>query len=259
MKKSVKVLIIILVVIILIASLVLGIILIKNKKKHDIQIENEEMIINAEENFKKLFLNLEYSNNKDEAITPAYQLELSEQGKYDVNANVPFLNLDTETAKAVNDEIKDNFSRKLVDIVKNNTVYTIYNVDYITFTNDDILSLVIKATLKEGSNPQRIIVQTYNYDLAQNKVLSFEELLDLKNLDKNSIQTEILNYINGKTVNTQSVENQNYNIYIRDINSEEYLIKNIKNYYIGENGRIYVIFAYGNTNYTETVDVVILN
>lgn len=258
MKKSKKILITVLVIILIITSLIAVFLILFNKKQEKIQKQEEEQIINAEDNFKKLFLNLEYIENKNEAITLSYQMEKTEQGKYSVDANVPLINIESDTAKTINNEINNIFGQKLVNIIKNSSVYTKYNVDYIAYTNDNIISLIIKATLKEGANPQRVMVQTYNYDLRENKVLSLEEYIDFKGLDKNIIQSQIINYIREKNINSADLANQGYNIYVRDIRSEEYLIENIKTYYIGEDGKLYIVFAYGNNNYTETVDVVII-
>lgn len=258
MKKGKKILIIILVIILLILCLVAGVLFLFNKEQEEIQRQEEEAIINAEENFKKLFLNLEYSENENEAVTLSYKMEKIEQGKYDVNANVPLLNIETDTANAVNNDINNIFGKKLLEVVKENTAYSKYHVDYIAYTNNNIISLIIKATLKEGSDPQRIMVKTYNYDLVENKLLSLKEYMELNNIDKNTVQSQIINYIRGKSENTDTALAQEYNIYVRNVRSEEYLIENIENYYIGQDGKLYIVFAYGNNNATETVDVVIV-
>lgn len=259
MKKSKKILIIILIIFLLIISLIATILILKHKEQENIQKQEEEAIINAEENFKKLFLNPEYSENKNEAVTLLYKIEKSEQGKFDISINIPLLNIETDVATLVNDEINDIFIDKLYEVVKENTVYTKYNIDYIAYTNNDIISLIIKATLKEGGNAQRLIVQTYNYDLKENKLLSLEEYIDLMNLNKSEIQTQITNYIREKSINTDMNLAQEYNLYIRNVRSEEYLIENVENYYIGQDGKLYIVFSYGNTNFTETVDVIIVN
>ena len=259
MRKGKKILIIILVIVILVFSLIaVGVFLVKKEQK-EIKRQEKEAIINAEDNFKKLFLNLEYSENKNEAITLAYKIEKSEQGKYDVDVNIPLLNIETDVAKDINNEIKNVFGKKLYEIVKNGMAYTKYNVEYVAYTNNNIISLVIKATLKEGANPQRVIVQTYNYSLEENKLVNLDEYIKLQGLDKNSIQTQIINYIREKSQNTNSALAEKYNVYVRDVRSDEYLIENIKMYYIGQDGKLYIVFAYGNNNFTETVDVVIVN
>ena len=186
-------------------------------------------------------------------------MKKNEEGKYEVNVKVPLVNIETDTAKAINDEINNIFGKKLLEVVKENTAFTKYNVDYIAYTNNNIISLIIKATLKEGIEPQRIMVYTYNYDLKENKLLTLEEYIESQGLDKNLIQNQIINYIREKSINTSGLVEQGYNIYVRDVRSEEYLIENITTFYIGVDGKIYIIFPYGNINATETIDVVIVN
>lgn len=258
MRRSRKILIIVLVVIFLILTLIAVGLFLFNKEQEEIQKQEEEAIINAEENFKNLFTNLEYSENINEAVTLSYKMEKVEQGKYDVKVNVPLLNIETDTAQAVNDEINNIFGKKLLEVVKENTAFTKYHVDYIAYTNNNIISLIIKATLKEGSTPQRIMVETYNYDLVENKLVTLSEYIEKTNLNKNTIQNQIVNYIREKSENTDTTLAEEYNLYIRDVRSEEYLIENVENYYIGQDGKLYIVFAYGNNTATETVDVIIV-
>lgn len=258
MEKGKKILIISLVIILLILITIAVFMILDNKKYEEIERQEEEAILNAEENFKNLFTNLEYTENENEAITLSYEFEQSEEGKYDVNVNSPLLNIETDTAKTVNDEIDEIFGRKLISIVKENTVYTKYTVDYIAYTNNNIISLIIKATLKEGNNPQRLIVKTYNYDLEENKILSLEDYIVKMNLDKGSIQAQITSYVREKSETVDTGLAEEYNLYVRDVRSEKYLIENVEDYYIGEDGKLYIVFAYGNNNFTETTDVIIV-
>ena len=48
-----------------------------------------------------------------------------------------------------------------------------------------------------------------------------------------------------------------YNMYKRDVDSDIYEVPNIEQYFIGEDGNVYVIFAYGNYDQTSEMDVVI--
>lgn len=259
MRKGKKILIIVLIIILVILSLVVVGLFLFNEQQVEIQRQEEEAILNAEENFKKLFQNLEYSKNENEAITLSYEMEKNEEGKYEVNVKVPLVNIETDTAKAINDEINNIFGKKLLEVVKENTAFAKYNVDYIAYTNNNIISLIIKATLKEGIEPQRIMAYTYNYELKENKLLTLEEYIESQDLDKSVIQNQIINYIREKSINSSGLVEQGYNIYVRDIRSEEYLIENITTFYIGVDGKIYIIFPYGNINATETIDVVIVN
>lgn len=258
MKKGKKILIIVLIIILVVLSLVAVGLFLFNEEQEEIARQEEEAIINAEENFKNLFLNLEYSENKNEAVTLSYSMEKIAENKYDVKANVPLLNIETDAAQAVNDDINNIFGRKLLEVVKESTAYTKYHVDYIAYTNDNIISLIIKATLKEGSEAQRIMVKTYNYDLVENKLVTLVEYMEKTDLNKSAIQNQIINYIREKSANTDASLAQEYNLYVRDIRSEEYLIENVENYYIGQDGKLYIVFAYGNNIATETVDVIIV-
>ena len=84
-----------------------------------------------------------------------------------------------------------------------------------------------------------------------------EEIIKIKNLNKQELQTEIINEVRKKNENAKTFAEQGYNIYVRDIRSDEYLIENISNYFLGENGYLYVVFAYGNKNYIDTIDVIL--
>lgn len=258
MKKGKKILIISLVVILLILIAIAVFLLLDNRKYEEIERQEEEAIINAEENFKKLFLNLEYDENKNGAVFLAYTMEKQVEGKYDVNINIPLLNIETDTADSVNDEINNSFGKKLLEVVREDELYSKYYVDYVAYTNNNIMSLIIKATLKEGSDAQRVLVKTYNYDLENNKLISLAEYLEKTGLDKNIIQNQIINYIREKNAGVDTSLAEQYNLYIRDVRSEEYLIENVENYYIGQDGKLYIVFAYGNDNPTETVDVIIV-
>lgn len=258
MKKSKKILIISLVVILLILIMIAVFLVLNNKKYEEIERQEEEAILNAEENFKNLFTNLEYTENKNEAVYLAHSLEKYEEGKYDIKANIPLLNIETDAANEVNNKITNSFVKKLTEVAQGNKTYSKYYVDYITYTNNHIMSLVIKSTLKEDSNAQRIIVKAYNYDLESNKILSLSEYLEKTKMDKGAIQNQIINYIREKSEATDTALAEQYNLYVRSIRSDEYLIENVENYYIGEDGKLYIVFAYGNKNYTETVDVIIV-
>lgn len=74
-----------------------------------------------------------------------------------------------------------------MEILKDAKVYTIYSITYTGYINGDVLSVIIKSTLKEGTSAQRIIVQTYNYNLATGEEITFEEILKQKQIDVNEV------------------------------------------------------------------------
>lgn len=256
MLKNKKILIVLSISILL--TVLITVVIVLNGKDENETNNNVVSVEQLENNFTNMFSNLKYSENEEAIVSLVYEWQKNEQGKYSINVNFPKFNLETETAKSINEEILSIFGQKLIDIANNNTAYTIYNVDYVTFTNNNIVSLIIKCTLKDGNNPQRVIIKTYNYDLENDKLITLEEFIDLKQLNKNELQSKIINEVREKSENSKELAEQGYNIYVRDIRSEEYLIKNINTYYLGQDGHLYIVFAYGNTNFTETMDVIII-
>ena len=45
--------------------------------------------------------------------------------------------------------------------------------------------------------------------------------------------------------------------YKRDLNNAMYVTDNVTNFFMGKDGQIYIVYAYGNTNYTSETDVII--
>ena len=103
------------------------------------------------------------------------------------------------------------------------------------------------------------MIQTYNYDLVSEKLVSLKDFIESKNIDIEKAQQEINSTIKAKNQNTESLANQGYNIYVRDLESDEYKIDNIDNYFLNKNGELIIIFPYGNKNFTGTMDLIKLS
>ena len=43
-----------------------------------------------------------------------------------------------------------------------------------------------------------------------------------------------------------------------DINNQMYRVENISNFILGEQGHLYIIYAYGNNNFTSETDLIII-
>lgn len=229
-------------------------------KKQENEINYEEL----KNNFKDIFtnninieenVNLDY--NYDEIIYCAYDIQEEESGKYNINAKIPLFKLEGEEISDVNKEIFDTFALKIVDIANNALAYTTYSLDYVAYVNGDIISLVIKCNYKDGANPQRTIIQTYNYDIPNNKVLSLQDILDYKNLNKEEVQNKIYNEIKEVNTQIQNISGQGYNVYIRNEADSMYKVENTANYFLGKDNNLYLIYAYGNNNFTSEMDLVI--
>ena len=92
---------------------------------------------------------------------------------YELSLHVPIINIKSELSNSLNQITQATFINKANEIMQNNNTNnkTIYSIDYVAFVNYDILSVVIKSTLKEGESAQRVMVQTYNYNLSTNEEL----------------------------------------------------------------------------------------
>ena len=187
-----------------------------------------------------------------------YNIEVYAENKYDINVNIPYLNIDSELAQQINTEIDNTFGVKVNDVIQSKEELSTYNIDYVAYVNGDIISLVIKATLKEKDFPQRVIMKTYNYNVANNSLLTFDSLVSLKKLNKSEIQNRI-----NKTIETIIKENEalaqiGYNMFKRNLNDQIYLISSIDSFCIDQNENVYILFPYGNGNFTSEVDLIIL-
>ena len=138
------------------------------------------------------------------------------------------------------------------------TQKTVYNVEYVAYQNGDIFSLVIKSTLKEGENPQRVIMQSYNYDIKNNAKVTLAQLLEKKQINVQTAQQVIRDTISKQAKDAQDLKELGYTVYTREVESDMYQIENANVYMMGQEGYLYIIYPYGNNHYTDAKDLVIL-
>ena len=55
----------------------------------------------------------------------------------------------------------------------------------------------------------------------------------------------------------QNISEQGYNVYVRNEEDSMYEIDNTANYFLGKDNYLYLVYAYGNNNYTSEMDLVI--
>lgn len=198
--------------------------------------------------------------SKDVVYT-TYTLNEIYEGKYDIQVNIPFINVNHDNVINMDKEITSIFYNKvnniLADSKKENAQKTIYTVSYAAYLNENILSLVIKANLKEGNTPQRVIVKAYNYNLSTNEEEKLSDMLEIKGISIASAEDQIKKEVEEAISYTENLSSLGYNSsYKRNLNDEMYKIGNSDNYFLGPNGNLYVIYAYGNANFTTECDVV---
>lgn len=173
------------------------------------------------------------------------------EGLYNINAQIPVININNDTAKSMNDDIAKTFSDEIAKIKGSTELYTVYTVDYISYVNGDLLSLVIKAThYKQGDNAnQTIILKTYNYNLSKQTSVTLSDVMNAKGLTPDNVQIDINNKL--KALNEKEAET-GYASVVRDLNSDMYKIENTNNFLVSNESDIYIIY-----NYDTKLDVLV--
>ena len=273
-KTGLKIFYISIIIICIISLIAAVIIQINSNNKEEKQNNTLNTIVESEtseykEKFNELFENkVNYLENNSYKITKneedkeiiytGYQIDENKINDYDLNVNIPYININNKTIDEFNKSIKETFETKAKSVLNTKNSNTIYNVNYSAYVTNNILSLVIRSTLKEGNTAQRDIIQTYNYDLTNQKEISIEDLLEMKNITKQEANTKIRDEIKKVQQNVEELSKLGYNVYPRDYTSDIYSINNVTEYFIGEDNALYIIFAYGNENITSEMDIVII-
>lgn len=237
------------------------------KEKKEFSKKTEEEIETLKSNFNNMFVNdIENDNGENNGkreqqdkkiVYTKYEKKESKVNSYDLEVHIPYINVDNEVVKKYNQNIEEIFANKARNILGSENKNIIYNVEYVANIYDGILSVMIKSNLKEGSNAQKVIVQTYNYDLRNNKEITIAEMLKIKGIDKQVVQTKINDEISTEEKKVEDLKNLGYNIYTRDTSSSMYELENASEFYVTED-TLYIIYAYGNQTSTSEMDLVIL-
>ena len=210
---------------------------------------SEEEEAELKTNFENIFDNNteykdEYQTSKIEDDKEIIYTDYSKQEKtdnYEMNVNLPYINIENEYAKKFNKEIESTFKEKAEEITKSTNKNIIYTVKYKATIEKNIMSLIIYSDLKQETSAQRVIIQTFNYDLQNNKELTLEDTMENYKLKKNEVQDKINKDIKEEQRKTEELNNLGYNIFTRDTESDIYKVENISEYFI-YNNNIYIIF-----------------
>ncbi len=201
--------------------------------------------------------NIQRLDNSKAIVYNAYHMEEKNEN-YEMKIDLPVINLPGETVAEFNNITQTVFANKVSEVMNNqNGNKTIYSVSYTAYINGNILSLVIQSTLKEGNNPQRVIVQSYNYNLVTGKKVTIADMLSQKNIVQSDAQKKINQVVKKQQEEAQVFVESGYTVYYRDLTNAMYQIANISTYFIGPNGELYIIFAYGNQNFTSEMDIIL--
>ena len=221
-----------------------------------------------ESNFNSLFQNSLKINSENvnivdkleetkDLLYTGYKLENEDENYYSVNAKIPIINIDSEKAKEINKEIKTEFYDKANSIMRQTESYVVYNVTYAAYINEDILSVAIKSSLKEGNKSEKVSIKTYNYSLTGSKLLTLSDLITLKKDTIDNVQNKITSEIKTAYTNAKIIAAEYGNLYERDIDGDMYKVENATTFFLTDDGYVYVVYAYGNNDYTNEMDIVI--
>jgi len=197
---------------------------------------------------------------EQDIIYAAYKFQAEKDEVYDVDINIPVFNVNSQIADEFNQITQSIFANKADEVLNSKDRYTIYNVEYVAYLNENVLSLVIKSTLKEGNSAQRIIVQTYNYDIETKQKLTLNDVLEAKGITTKEVNKKIEIQVKEANKQAEAIENalaqSGQTVYKRDINNAMYVTDNVNHFFIGLDGQIYIVYPYGNSNFTSEMDVI---
>ena len=197
------------------------------------------------------------ANDSRDIVYSAYDIQKKEE-LYEVDIHLPVINISGDVPASFNEITQSVFADEASKILnKKYTEKVIYDVNYISYINDNILSLAIKSTLKRGNNPQREIIQTYNYNLETGVKVELVDVLTKRNIVQSECQNKINQVVSKAQEEAQILVKSGYQVYNRDLSNSIYQLSNISNFFLGSTGELYIIFAYGNQNFTAEMDVVL--
>lgn len=197
-------------------------------------------------------------DNTKEIVYSAYDVERNTEN-YELNLHIPVININSELSNTFNRSTLTTFINKANEIIEKNdsSMPTLYSVDYAAFINDNVLSVVIKSTLKEGDSSQRIMVQTYNYNLSTNTEVPVIDLITMKQLNRDEVNNKIMEVVSVAAQEDQTLQDMGYNqVYVRDLTNEMYIVENAGAYFLGANRDLYIVYAYGNAEFTSKMDII---
>lgn len=226
----------------------------------------EEIYI-LKSNFNNLFtdsLVINSENVRVDKIEPskalvytAYDLVDKDENYYDVNAQIPIININSDEAKKINSEIIDEFWNTASNVMRKKDGSSVYTVTYAAFINDEILSLVVKSSLKGEGKAEKVVIKTYNYSLPEARKVTIQELIEAKGTTSAEVQNTINQDIKTAYNNAKIIAEEYGVLYERDLQNEIYKIENTENFFLTQDGYVYIVYAYGNNDYTNEMDIII--
>lgn len=171
------------------------------------------------------------------------------------NIKLPYINLRTEDAKKVNEEIKGIYTDLETDIEESllcngNEMCASYSLGYKMYSNDKTLSIVIIKLVGATDIPEPSY-WVYNFDLTTGKLLTIDSILHQKNITKESFLEKVKKKMEQFALdnNTDSCNyfgnlQKSYISLEKGIQTSAFPVEEGNDsiaYYLGEDGNIHLI------------------
>ena len=200
-------------------------------------------------------LKVDKINTTQNVVYTYNKVKNQDENYYDVDVKIPALNINTDSAKSINSKILEKFDKKAKEVMTSSDGYTIYNVDYVAYVNKGIISIAIREKAKIGSKGETVTVTTYNYSIPDKNSISLNDLIKLKETDNTTVQDNIISSIQDSADKNNDVAKQ-YGGLVRNPEDKMYKIENTKNYFLTDDGYVYIVYDYADKN-TNEIDIVI--
>lgn len=190
-------------------------------------------------------------------IYTAYNLVNEDESFYSVNVQVPTININSKVIKSINSEIKSEYYDRANYIMRQTEGKVLYNVTYTSYINNDIISIAIKTVIKEEEKSERVQLKTYTYSISKDKLLTLEDVIKLKETTVENVQKTINDEIQKEYNKAQIIATEYGNVYERDLENTMYNVNASTNFFLTNDGYVYILYPYGNDNDTNEIDIVI--
>ena len=201
--------------------------------------------------------NIKKKDKNKEIVYTFQTVNEKDEDRYNVIANIPKINIDANYAEKINSQISRDYVDRIEEILEKNDNYIDYSVAYKAYLNGDLLSLIIKETVHEGTEPQSVKITTYNYNLNNNSAVFIEDIIKAKKYNKDNLQKQIYSELGELNNKAEQLKSQYSEVMIRDLNDSMYKVENTENFIVNPDGYVYFIYAYGNMKNTNAIDVII--
>lgn len=229
----------------------------KEDEYNELKTEFDTIFTNQIENFQQENIEIQKINKDYDVVVTAYNYK-EEKDNCTIDVAIPYINVNHPSAKEFNKMITTSYKQKAENLKNQvSTMNIIYTVQYKAYIQNNILSLAIRSEYKEGNKSQKAIVNTFNYNVLEKRMIEIQEILDIKGIKSADATNKIRSEIKVIQEQNQALIDEGYSIYQRDYTSNKYDVLNCKKFLYGKDGMLYIIYPYGNEDDTSEMDVVI--